>query len=222
MCWWGVPNSVALLDDEVRRIIKNPNMLVPWWLLAAYAYDQLDDPLISDALFDEIAKRLTNEWATIKHPHKKLLDKTMLKSALAIKGGKWPLIVRDTAYKLINEGIVVKEDYQLTIHHTDGSWRTITLQGETKDRVQVSVVKTLIEGYRYEDGDEEIFVSPYGISKVAVKKISKPKAVEAKGEVNPPANENTEVKNKKNGTKSTKPAAAPKRSSSKGKPRTKK
>nr|HML29529.1 hypothetical protein [Hyphomicrobium sp.] len=75
------------------RIASDPNMLVPWWIMAAWVYDQWPggDTLISDALFDEIAERLDREWETITHRHKHLLQRSYLKSALAIRG-RWPLI----------------------------------------------------------------------------------------------------------------------------------
>ncbi len=84
---------MTTLDSYCReRISANPNMLVPWWIMAAWVYDQHrgGEVLISDALFDEIAERLDREWETITHWHKPLLDRRLLKSALAIRG-QWPL-----------------------------------------------------------------------------------------------------------------------------------
>jgi hypothetical protein len=180
------------IDDDVREIIKNPNMLVPWWLLGAYTYDRLDDPLISDALFDEIAVRLDKEWDTIKHRHKKLLNRKMLKSALALKGGKWPLCVRGAAHKLLNEGtVIVKANYQLTIHHTDGSTYVKDMPAETLERVQVAIVKLTLEGYSYIEGDEQHFVSPHFVTKVVLKVTSKAVPKTAKEDKAKGTNENT-------------------------------
>jgi len=86
---------MKLLDSVCREKIKNKHMLVPWWIMAAYAYDVEDDPIISDELFDHIADRLTNEWDEIEHWQKELLDRTMLKSSIAIQG-KWPNRAIDT------------------------------------------------------------------------------------------------------------------------------
>jgi hypothetical protein len=79
-----------MYDEYCRKKIRfNPNMLIPWWIMAAYAYEVEDDPIISDALFDEIAVRIKNEWDDIDHWHKPLLDRDMVKSAIAIDG-KYP------------------------------------------------------------------------------------------------------------------------------------
>lgn len=88
-----------------ERIASSPNMLVPWWIMAAWVYDQRlgGDALISDALFDEIADRLDREWETITHRHKHLLQRAYLKSALAIRG-RWPLISMDAAESLLRKG----------------------------------------------------------------------------------------------------------------------
>lgn len=82
-------NSIMLDELCRKKILFNAHLLVPWWIMAAYAYDVDDDPIISDGLFDHIAERLTNEWDEIEHWHKDLLDKTLLKSSIAING-KWP------------------------------------------------------------------------------------------------------------------------------------
>jgi len=85
-----------------ERISSNANLLVPWWIMAAWTYEQGLD-FISDGLFDEIAVRLDREWETIAHQHKHLLDRALLKSALAI-GGNWPNLAIGTATKLLRSG----------------------------------------------------------------------------------------------------------------------
>lgn len=79
----------------------NPNMLVPWWLMAAWAYEHGERPIISDACFDELAMRLTAEWKHVQHHHKHLLDPKILKSAIAMKG-KWPERVIGAAQRLMS------------------------------------------------------------------------------------------------------------------------
>lgn len=41
--------------------------------MACYAYYVLDDPLISDQLFEHITSRLMDEWETLSHSHKHLI-----------------------------------------------------------------------------------------------------------------------------------------------------
>jgi hypothetical protein len=96
--------EAGLLDDYCRWVIAgNPNKLVAWWIMAAWAYEHGERPLISDALFDEIVADLDFQWACIEHRHKDLLDRSVLKSAIAI-GGKWPLIAQNAAQSLLRNG----------------------------------------------------------------------------------------------------------------------
>jgi hypothetical protein len=62
-----------ICDDSI-------NMYVPWYLMAAYAYYVEDDPILEDSTFDKMAKRILDHWDEIDHPHKKYLNKDMLKA----------------------------------------------------------------------------------------------------------------------------------------------
>lgn len=63
-------------DDGARAMIaKSINMLVPWYLMAAYAYYVLDAPIISDALFDSICRKLDKRWDQVEHVHKVWIDR---------------------------------------------------------------------------------------------------------------------------------------------------
>jgi len=63
-----------ILDDKAEEIISsNKNMMVPWYLMAAYAYYKEDDPILSDAYFDNLAKRMLDVWEEIEHFHKHLI-----------------------------------------------------------------------------------------------------------------------------------------------------
>lgn len=75
-----------------------------WWIMAAYTYEELNKPIISDQLFDTIGLLLNELWDKINHPHKGLLDRKFLKSSLAI-GGKYPLMAMHAAESLILHGI---------------------------------------------------------------------------------------------------------------------
>lgn len=70
-------------DSACRTAITNANMLVPWYLIASYAYYHKDAPLISDALYDEICKRLDKEWDGIEHRHKGFVDRDSLSAGTA-------------------------------------------------------------------------------------------------------------------------------------------
>jgi hypothetical protein len=66
-------------EAECRAgIDDNPNMLVPWYLMASHAYHWLDRMIISDALYDEICQRLDAEWEANTHRHKSYIDRSAL------------------------------------------------------------------------------------------------------------------------------------------------
>ena len=56
----------------------NPNQLISWFMMASYAYYQLDINLMSDYDFDLMVDRIKKNWDKIDHPHKKLIMKTNL------------------------------------------------------------------------------------------------------------------------------------------------
>jgi hypothetical protein len=63
------PAKVAqgeMLDGMCRAVMaKGPNSVVLWWLMAGYMYYVHDTPIISDALFDEMAKVMEASWDNI-------------------------------------------------------------------------------------------------------------------------------------------------------------
>lgn len=91
------------LHDQicVEITAANINMLVPWWIIAAYCYDVEDSPIISDSKFDSLVRKLDENWDTIEHEHKHLLDRSLLKSSIAIQG-KYPAKAIGAAKRLIN------------------------------------------------------------------------------------------------------------------------
>ena len=64
------------------------NMYIPWYIMAAYAYYVEDNPIVTDRLFDLMAKRILAHWDEIEHMHKHLLNKDMLEAGTYI--GEYP------------------------------------------------------------------------------------------------------------------------------------
>jgi len=64
---------LEIIDDSM-------NMIVPWYLMAAYAYYVDDDPIITDSVFDRLAKQMLDMWDIIDHVHKDLITKDMLEA----------------------------------------------------------------------------------------------------------------------------------------------
>jgi hypothetical protein len=78
----GRPSSMAMgptHEGECRALIDaNPNLLVPWYLMASHAYHWMDRAIISNVLYDEICRRLHLEWDVITHHHKRYIDRSAL------------------------------------------------------------------------------------------------------------------------------------------------
>ena len=88
-----------ILDTLCKQTCdKNPNMLVPWYLMAAYAYYEQDDPILSDNLFDTMSKRMYSEWESIEHFHKHLITRMDLLAGTYL--GKYPERVKGAVEQL--------------------------------------------------------------------------------------------------------------------------
>lgn len=72
----------------LKDTLSNPNLMVPWYLMASYAYYVEDDPILSDHTFDELAKNILEKWYDINHYHKHLLSTDDLKAGSYL--GEYP------------------------------------------------------------------------------------------------------------------------------------
>ena len=68
--------------------MENLNMMVPYYLMAAYAYYKQDDPIFSDAFFDNMGKTMLERWDDIEHWHKEYIHNGDLESVTFL--GKYP------------------------------------------------------------------------------------------------------------------------------------
>lgn len=81
-----------MLDKHAKKIFeKNINKMIPYYLMASYAYYKQDNPIFSDAFFDEMAKTMYKRWDEIEHYHKELINKDDLLAGSYL--GKYPSIV---------------------------------------------------------------------------------------------------------------------------------
>ena len=71
---------------------KSINMLVPWYLMAAYAYYEQDDPILQDVSFDKCAQKMLSNWDDIEHMHKHLITTDMLEAGTFM--GDYPNMVK--------------------------------------------------------------------------------------------------------------------------------
>jgi hypothetical protein len=87
-----------LLDVYCEKIIKNKNMMIPWYIMAAYAYYVNDDPIISDSLYDSLAKQLLLHYDEIQHHHKHLITKDQLEAGTCLI--EYPSIIEGAVKEL--------------------------------------------------------------------------------------------------------------------------
>ena len=78
-----------MLDSHAAKIFANNiNMMVPWYLMAAYAYYKDDNPIFSDSFFDEMGKTMLSVWDDINHFHKELINPDDLRAGTYL--GNYP------------------------------------------------------------------------------------------------------------------------------------
>lgn len=93
----------VLDKDCYDSVDSNINMLVPWYIMAAYAYYVEDDPIITDAAYDRLVKKLIENWDEVEHYHKHHLSKEQLEAGTYL--GEYPSIVRG-AVRDLRKGVV--------------------------------------------------------------------------------------------------------------------
>ena len=81
---------------------KNPNLLVPWFLMASYAYYCEGKAIMKDSDFDNLVSLLRSQWDTVVHPHKHLITTDMLDACTGYSI-EYPTIVKFATMELINE-----------------------------------------------------------------------------------------------------------------------
>ena len=56
------------------------NRLVPIYLMSSYLYYEQDKNVLDDTQFDYLCKKLYDNWDSVEHMHKHLIDKNNLKA----------------------------------------------------------------------------------------------------------------------------------------------
>ncbi len=80
---------------------SNLNMLVPWYIMAAYAYYVEDNPLLTDGSFDRLATRLLENFDKVEHQHKEFIDKDALHAGSYL--GEYPTRIEDVVKQMRRE-----------------------------------------------------------------------------------------------------------------------
>lgn len=85
-----------------RLVGENPNLVVPWYLMASYAYYELDDPFLPDADFDALASYALEYWHEVEHRHKDLITEDDLRAGSLMRRD-FPEIVKGATHLLLRE-----------------------------------------------------------------------------------------------------------------------
>lgn len=88
---------------DAKKLEQNPNMGVPWFLLASYAYYELDESLMLDTEFDSMCLFMLQNWDQITHMHKHLITKPMLECGSGFDIRKYPSMVKSSCMKLVKD-----------------------------------------------------------------------------------------------------------------------
>jgi hypothetical protein len=90
------------LDQVAAELFaKNINMMVPWYLMASYAYYKQADPIFTDGFFDEMGKTMLERWDDIEHFHKDYISTDDLNAGTFL--GEYPSRVEGALQSLRKE-----------------------------------------------------------------------------------------------------------------------
>ncbi|WP_200165921.1 hypothetical protein [Brevundimonas diminuta] len=94
-------------DAKMRATVRaDPQMATAWYLMAGYAYEVLDAPILTDGAWDELCRfTAENLEAARQHRHGHLIDAEALTSATAgyLREDYLPSITKSAALRLANE-----------------------------------------------------------------------------------------------------------------------
>lgn len=81
-----------MLDKPAKKIFdENINRIIPWYIMGSYAYYVDDNPIFSDAFYDNMAKTILKRWDEIQHVHKEIINKDALEAGSFL--GEYPGII---------------------------------------------------------------------------------------------------------------------------------
>lgn len=99
---YGIVGVTTMYDNVVDKIIQNnKNMMVPFYIMSAYAYYVKDEPIFTDEYFDNLSKNILKDWDEINHYHKYLLNKDTLIAGSYL--GEYPSIIEGALESFINQ-----------------------------------------------------------------------------------------------------------------------
>lgn len=92
-------SKITDLDkDCFDSVDMNANMMIPWYLMACYAYYEEDDPILTDAGFDRLCKKMIEKFDEIEHMHKGYVTEDNLSAGTYI--GEYPSRIKGAVRSL--------------------------------------------------------------------------------------------------------------------------
>ena len=94
-----------MLEQKIQeRLDKGINVVVPWYLMLSYGYYCLDESIVSDTFFDNMAKIFLENYDNITHRHRNLVSKDDLKAGTLyhMRENDYPLVVRSSFVQVLN------------------------------------------------------------------------------------------------------------------------
>ena len=89
-----------MTTDDIKGM--HLNKLVSWFMISSYAYYHLHTNVMSDYDYDFLVRRIIDNWDSIDHPHKSLIEKTNLDSGSGYDI-KFPTIVKAATVDFLNK-----------------------------------------------------------------------------------------------------------------------
>lgn len=96
--------SLAVMDGMCEMAVdRAPNTVIPWWLMASYLYYIHDDSLLSDGLYDNLARLMLKNWPKLEHKHKHLItvDDLEAGSLSRLVASEYPVTTRGAVSHLV-------------------------------------------------------------------------------------------------------------------------
>ena len=99
----NIPSFKEVINGSINRCVA-------WYLINSYLYYICDLSVITDTEYDKLCKRLYDEFDSITHPHKFLVDKDALNcgTAFHLTEDKYPQMVKNSSKMFYNQYISKK------------------------------------------------------------------------------------------------------------------
>lgn len=101
-----------MLDEyALALLLVNNSLLVPWYLMCGHLYEHKNTSVISDFLWDQICEKLLEQFNSIEHHHKYLIDPSALCTATFhhIREESIPLRIKNAAMCLVDTASKIKD-----------------------------------------------------------------------------------------------------------------